>query len=230
MWTNSYGQTGTERQHEASKDARKVLSDQRYQTEVPENETGHSQSNSSQQQKKPPEKPEPRPEPASQENSPAAGIFSTFTTLLEGLMLLLVFGFAGVLIVIAFRIAMQYVQSGTETAKTHSEETFQPASDEEMRETLEDADKLAEKGLYTDAVRKMFRDVLQFLETDQDIPTPKSTTNREYLRKIPENAEFRTMLQHLIEAEEQFYYANQKCSKGDYEQCRQYWKRIIGQH
>lgn len=215
---------------DAVEQAREILNNENYQTVLSETAERKERSMSSSETE---QSTDPEPEGrSSQTVSPtgegvrAMGYFLEIFTY----VFLVVIGI--LLLVLCIRAMTRYNWFEDEVeeegqSKEGGEEQEVIMEETRMKSVLKEADQLAEEGEYTTAIRRMFLDVVDVLEKEQDLTLNYSDTNREYLEQIPATSSFHDMVQEVIEGVQRFYYGNRSCTVQDYRKCRTSWKKVI---
>jgi hypothetical protein len=85
---------------------------------------------------------------------------------------------------------------------------------------LEDAEELARKGLFAEAIHTLLLRTLQELARSAAVRVAPATTSREILARVPLLADARSALAGLITAVEITHFGDEPANADDYERCR----------
>lgn len=85
---------------------------------------------------------------------------------------------------------------------------------------LEDAEELARRGLFAEAIHTLLLRTLQELARSAAVRVAPATTSREILARVPLLADARSALAGLITAVEITHFGDEPASADDYERCR----------
>jgi hypothetical protein len=85
---------------------------------------------------------------------------------------------------------------------------------------LEDADELARRGLFAEAIHTLLLRTLRELARGASVQVAPADTSREILARVPLIADARTALAGLITAVEITHFGDEPAGAGDYDRCR----------
>lgn len=102
-----------------------------------------------------------------------------------------------------------------------SQARLQAAADAIIELPLGDADELARRGLYAEAIHTLLLRTLQELVRGAAVRVAPAMTSREILARVPLLADARTALAGLITAVEITHFGDEPANAADYERCRQ---------
>jgi len=98
---------------------------------------------------------------------------------------------------------------------------MQAAADAIIDRPLGDADELARRGEFAEAIHTLLLRTLQELARSAAVRVAPATTSREILARVPLLADARTALAGLITAVEITHFGDEPANDGDYDRCRQ---------
>jgi hypothetical protein len=141
---------------------------------------------------------------------------SLMTFLLWGMVI--VFG-----VLIGFWIASELSRYGgdAELPDAESEDRMQAAAEAIIERPLGDADELARRGQFAEAIHTLLLRTLQELVRSAAVRVAPATTSREILARVPLLADARSALAGLITAVEITHFGDESANAADYERCRQ---------
>jgi hypothetical protein len=106
-------------------------------------------------------------------------------------------------------------------ADPDARDRIQAASAAILERPLGDADELARRGEFAEAIHTLLLRTLQELARSAAVRVAPATTSREVLARVPLLADARSALADLIRAVEITHFGDQPASAADYERCRQ---------
>jgi len=143
----------------------------------------------------------------------------------SGLMAMVMWG---IIIVIAallvFWVVSELFKRGDEQlapAPGESQMRMQAAVDQIIDRPLGDADELARRGEYAEAIHTLLLRTLQELVKSAAVRVAPAMTSREILSRVPLLADARDALAGLITAVEITHFGDEPANAADYERCRQ---------
>jgi Domain of unknown function (DUF4129) len=143
----------------------------------------------------------------------------------SGLLYMLMWGMVIVVIVLvlAWIVAEMFKYGGDAELPPHSEPEArgQAIVDAIIDRPLGDADELARRGLFVDAIHTLLLRTLQELARSAAVRVAPATTSREILARVPLLADAREALAGLITAVEITHFGDEPASIADYDRCRQ---------
>ena len=98
---------------------------------------------------------------------------------------------------------------------------LQAAAEAILERPLGDADELARRGLFAEAIHTLLLRTLQELVRSAAVRVAPATTSREILARVPLLADARSALAGLITAVEITHFGDAPATAADYERCRQ---------
>jgi hypothetical protein len=146
------------------------------------------------------------------------GAMSSLMTFLLWSMVIVV----GVLI--AFWIGSELSRYGGDaelSSDGESQGRMQVAAAAIIDRPLGDADELARRGQFAEAIHTLLLRTLQELVRSAAVRVAPATTSREILARVPLYADARTALGGLITAVEITHFGDEPANAADYERCRQ---------
>src|SRR5512140_1085354 len=140
---------------------------------------------------------------------------SLMTWLMWGMVIVM-----GVLIV--FWIASEFSKYGGDAELPADEPAarMQAAVDAIIDRPLEDADELARRGLFAEAIHTLLLRTLQELVRSAAVRVAPAMTSREILARVPLLADARSALADLITAVEITHFGDEPANAADYDRCR----------
>jgi hypothetical protein len=93
---------------------------------------------------------------------------------------------------------------------------------------LEDAEILAARGDYGDAVHHLLLNAIEHLKRRAGRPIPRAWTARDILAQLPISVLARALLQLLVQTVERAYFAGRALTQGDYQRCRDSYEQLLG--
>jgi hypothetical protein len=143
----------------------------------------------------------------------------------SSLMTFLMWGMVIVVgVLLAFWIGSELSRYGGDAELPAAEESqarMQAAADAIIDRPLEDADELARRGEFAEAIHTLLLRTLQELVRSAAVRVAPATTSREILARVPLLADARTALAGLITAVEITHFGDEPANAADYERCRQ---------
>jgi hypothetical protein len=142
----------------------------------------------------------------------------------SSLVSLLMWGMVIVLgVLIAFWLVSELSRYGgdAELPADASQVRLRAAAAAVIERPLEDADDLARRGQFAEAIHTLLLRTLQELVRSAAVRVAPATTSREVLAKVPLLADARSALAGLITAVELTHFGDEPASAADYERCRQ---------
>ncbi len=146
-----------------------------------------------------------------------SAISSLMTTVLWGLVIV-----GGVLLVSWLATELSRFGDDAELpADGDAQARLQAAAASILDRPLGDADELARRGEYAEAIHTLLLRTLQELVRTTAVRIAPAMTSREVLARVPLLADARTALAGLITAVELTYFGDDPASAADYDRCRQ---------
>ena len=127
-------------------------------------------------------------------------------------------------VLIAFWIASELSRYGGDAELGPADEPadrMQAAAEAIIDRPLGDADELARRGLFAEAIHTLLLRTLQELVRSAAVRVAPATTSREILARVPLLADARSALAGLITAVEITHFGDAPANAADYERCRQ---------
>jgi hypothetical protein len=93
---------------------------------------------------------------------------------------------------------------------------------------MNDAEALASRGLYGDAVRHLLLNAIDFLRKRAGKPIPRAWTAREIQTQLPITVLARALLQLLVQTVERAYFAGRDISEAEFVRCRDSYEQLLG--
>lgn len=106
-------------------------------------------------------------------------------------------------------------------ASDESQARMQAAADAIIDRPLGDADELARRGEFAEAIHTLLLRTLQELARSAAVRVAPATTSREILARVPLLADARSALAGLITAVEITHFGDEPANAADYDRCRQ---------
>jgi hypothetical protein len=151
------------------------------------------------------------------EHQEGGGMSSLMTMLMWGMVIVI-----GVLL--AFWFASEISKYGGDAELPPADESrarMQAAADAIIDRPLGDADELARRGEFAEAIHTLLLRTLQELVRSAAVRVAPATTSREVLARVPLLADARSALAGLITAVEVTHFGDEPANAADYERCRQ---------
>jgi len=151
------------------------------------------------------------------EHQESGGMSSLMSMLMWGMVIVI-----GVLL--AFWFASEISRYGGDAELPPVDESrarMQAAADAIIDRPLGDADELARRGEFAEAIHTLLLRTLQELVRSAAVRVAPATTSREVLARVPLLADARSALAGLITAVEITHFGDEPANAGDYERCRQ---------
>ena len=142
---------------------------------------------------------------------------SLMTWLMWGMVIVM-----GVLIV--FWVASEFSKYGGDAELAPADEStarMQAAAEAIIDRPLEDADELARRGRFAEAIHTLLLRTLQELVRSAAVRVAPAMTSREILARVPLLADARSALADLITAVEITHFGDEPANAADYDRCRQ---------
>ncbi len=127
-------------------------------------------------------------------------------------------------VLIAFWIASELSRYGGDAELAPTDEPadrMQAAAEAIIDRPLGDADELARRGMFAEAIHTLLLRTLQELVRSAAVRVAPATTSREILARVPLLADARSALAGLITAVEITHFGDAPANAADYERCRQ---------
>jgi uncharacterized protein DUF4129 len=144
---------------------------------------------------------------------------------MSSLMTMLMWGMVIVIgVLLAFWFASEISKFGGDAELPPVDESrarMQAAADAIIDRPLGDADELARRGEFAEAIHTLLLRTLQELVRSAAVRVAPATTSREILARVPLLADARSALAGLITAVEITHFGDEPANAGDYDRCRQ---------
>src|SRR5262245_41143842 len=142
---------------------------------------------------------------------------------MSGFMQMVLWGMLIVLVILAaVWVGSELTKYGgdAEVPPGESQVRMQAAVEAILEKPLGDADELARRGEYAEAIHTLLLRTLQELVRSAAVRVAPATTSREILARVPLLADARTALAGLITAVEITHFGDEPANADDYERCR----------
>jgi hypothetical protein len=93
---------------------------------------------------------------------------------------------------------------------------------------MDDAEALAGRGQYGDAVHHLLLNAIDFLKKRAGKPIPRAWTAREIQAQLPITVLARVLLQLLVQTVERAHFAGRDVSEADFIRCRDSYQQLLG--
>jgi hypothetical protein len=93
---------------------------------------------------------------------------------------------------------------------------------------MDDAEALASRGQYGDAVRHLLLKAIDFLKKRAGKPIPRAWTAREIQTQLPITVLARALLQLLVQTVERAHFAGRDISEAEFIRCRDSYQQLLG--
>jgi len=203
--------------------ARAKVLDETYQDELPVYGPGSGSGNGGGTLRKPRRRPNGELDESrdrmidAREHEESSGVSSLINTVLWGLMIV-------VLVLGAFWLASELSRYGGDAELPPDDEAqarLQAATASIIDRPLGDADELARRGEFAEAIHTLLLRTLQELARTAAVRIAPAMTSREVLARVPLLADTRTALAGLITAVELTHFGDDPANADDYARCRQ---------
>jgi hypothetical protein len=205
--------------NEISEATRDVLKDPTYQKEMKGGDLGETLSSDG----KPGERLTQEDRPVDLNANPGLSALSEISGWILGALIIVVVVALVVWIVSAVRRSPSKRVDGE---SAHDQAVFVASSVEQ--EVLENAEKLAAEGRFSEAVHALLLRALQILKMNSHEQIPDFMTGRELLRTVQLSEARRSALGHLLLGSELAYFGGRPTERDDYERCVQHYQAFAG--
>lgn len=131
-----------------------------------------------------------------------------------------------VVALLAMAIASRLGGSGAEVAATEPVSARDPPDDELVTRPLDDAERLAAEGRFSEAIHLLLLRTLDELRRRSGRPIPRALTSREIVSRVPVPEAARGELSGLVTAVELSRFGGAEAGAGDYDRCRESFRRF----
>jgi Domain of unknown function (DUF4129) len=128
----------------------------------------------------------------------------------------------------AFHLVKSYVNRPRADADSEREAPLIDIATVEAQNWLEDAEALANRGHYGDAVHHMLLSAIDHLKKRAGKAIPRAWTAREILAQVPITVLARALLQLLVQTVERAHFAGRDISEADFIRCRDTCQQLLG--
>jgi hypothetical protein len=126
-----------------------------------------------------------------------------------------------------FQLVKSYINRPRHDTETAESEAPIDIDSDTAQGWLNDAEQLAGKGRYGDAVHHLLLSAIDYLKQRSGKIIPRAWTAREIQRRAPISTVARALLQLLVQMVERSAFAGRDISAADYERCRDSYQQLL---
>ncbi len=128
----------------------------------------------------------------------------------------------------AFHLVKSYINRPRADADRETDVPLIDIATSDAQNWLEDAEALANRGHYGDAVHHMLLKAIDHLKKRAGKAIPRAWTAREILAQVPITVLARALLQLLVQTVERAHFAGRDISEADFIRCRDSCQQLLG--